>query len=808
MPTDSNPNSLATPLPDSLATDPFRQQAWPAIRDRLRPGQREMADWQGGALAVSAVPGSGKSTGMAAAAALTVARYRLHSQRQLVLVTFTRSAAANLRAKIRDRLRELSLPLGGFAVYTLHGLALNIATRHPDLSGLNLDAATVVTPNQSHQLIRTCVERWIAESPRRYRRLIEGRQFDGEETERLRRQSVLRTEILPNLAHTAIREAKSSGLLPQDLDRIEAIASDEYETLAIAAELYRHYQDLLQAHQCIDYDDMILAALRSLEDESARQLWQDRVFGVFEDEAQDSSPLQTRLLQILAQQRSHPDAPNLVRVGDPNQAINSTFTPADPIYFRHFCQQCRVRGQLATIDRAGRSHLKIIEAANYTLEWVNEQWQAGRWHSTQLGDRQASALPFRAQSIRPVEPDDPQPDANPDAIGGGLEIYTPDDIYQTVEWIGKRAMALLEQTPHLSAAVLTRTNSQSEFVVAELNRLYGTRLNVYDVTGSDRHSRVPVELLVGLQFIERPHSSDRLKALLSLLVERKLIPTQDLDTLAGRPEQFLYPDPLAPPQSDPVRQARQKCVGLLRARLELPPAQLPTFVALTLHYDAAELATADKLADRVACPVGTYRAILPTSNRRSLAAILAAIAEIVSSERFEPVDTDNAESRYARSGQLTVMTMHKAKGLDWDCVFLPFLQEKNIPGHLWISPQFQFLGDFTLKEVARARIRTGLWHREMSGSDGLPAIDPDPARSWETAKQLKTAEEFRLLYVAMTRAKRLLWMSAARDAPFTWNQPDNLETALPCPVLPALLQRFPESAPPGSTGTNRRNFRT
>jgi DNA helicase-2/ATP-dependent DNA helicase PcrA len=248
-----------------------------------------------------------------------------------------------------------------------------------------------------------------------------------------------------------------------------------------------------------------------------------------------------------------------------------------------------------------------------------------------------------------------------------------------------------------------------------------------------------------------------------------------------------------------VRQARQKCVGLLRARLELPPAQLPTFVALTLNYDAAELATADKLADR---------AILQTSNRRSLAAMVAAIEEIVSSEQFEPVDTDNAESRYARSGQLTVMTMHKAKGLDWDCVFLPFLQEKNIPGHLWISPQLQFLGDFTLEEVARGRIRTGLWHREMSGSDGLPAIDPDPARSWETAKQLKTAEEFRLLYVAITRAKRLLWMSAARDAPFTWNKPDNLETALPCPVLPALLERFPESAPPGSTGTNRRNFRT
>ena len=51
--------------------------------------------------------------------------------------------------------------------------------------------------------------------------LIEGDGcFDGEETERLRRQSVLRTEVLPALAYTVIHEAKSSGLLPNALAEI------------------------------------------------------------------------------------------------------------------------------------------------------------------------------------------------------------------------------------------------------------------------------------------------------------------------------------------------------------------------------------------------------------------------------------------------------------------------------------------------------------------------------------------------------------------------------------------------------------
>jgi DNA helicase-2/ATP-dependent DNA helicase PcrA len=168
-----------------------------ALRDRLRAGQQALADWSGGPLAVSAVPGAGKSTGMAAAAAIAIARYGLNAKRQLVLVTFTRSAAANLKAKVQGHLRDLKLPFNSFVVYTLHGLALTMATRHPDLSGISLEALTLLTPTQGHRLIRTCVEQWIVAEPATYQQLIAGQQFDGEETERLRRQSTLRTESCP-----------------------------------------------------------------------------------------------------------------------------------------------------------------------------------------------------------------------------------------------------------------------------------------------------------------------------------------------------------------------------------------------------------------------------------------------------------------------------------------------------------------------------------------------------------------------------------------------------------------------------------
>jgi DNA helicase-2/ATP-dependent DNA helicase PcrA len=771
-PNATNPATTARIESDSLQTSLvlLREQALQRLRNGLRRGQQSMTDWQGGQLAVSAVPGAGKSTGMAVAAAFAIARHQLHGRRQLVVVTFTRSAAASIRTKIRHNLKELRLPQNSFVVYTLHGLALNIATRHPELSELNLESATLVTPNQSHRLIRACVEQWIAANPRRYSTLLEGRQFDGEETERLRRQSVLRTEVLPEIAQIVIHEAKSSGLLPQHLWELSEQTPDAYEILAIAAGLYEQYQSVARSRDFIDYDDMILAALRVLKNDAIRQFWQNQFFAVFEDEAQDSTPLQFQLLETLAANPNNPNTPlNLIRVGDPNQAINSTFTPADPVYFNQFCEECNAIGRLATMDQAGRSTRIIIDAANFVLNWVNR--------SQLTGAEQA----FRPQAIRPVNAGDPQADANPVPVGQGLEIYTPSDVYHTVQLIGERVVELFAKEPKHRAAVLVRENRQGSFVAQKLDYLKRQHgIDVYDVAQSDRHSHVPAEILALLQFLDRPHSPDYLKAALEVLVKRQLIPTQDLNALATFPEQFLYPGPLDPQQTPPVRQARKYCCELLRARLELPHYQLISFLALTLNYDQSELATADKLAERIA---------KQTHGNSSMNATLVALSEIVNSERFEPVETEDADSRYLRAGQLTVITMHKAKGLDWDYVFLPFLHEDSLPGSPWVPTAAQFLGDFTLAEVARAQIRASLHQR-------FPL--PMALEAWEQAGHLKTAEEFRLLYVAMTRAKRLLWMSAAQKGPFRWNtfsghSSDNLQQKKPCPVLPALKSQFPRS---------------
>ncbi|MCW6036331.1 ATP-dependent helicase [Spirulina subsalsa FACHB-351] len=779
---------------DTLVSS-LQEETLTQLRQGLRPGQRSLADWQGGRLAVSAVPGAGKSHSMAVGAAIAIARHQLNGRKQLILVTFTRTAAASIKSKVKKNLQALRLPQLGFQVYTLHGLAFSIASRHPEASGIDLETFTLISPNQNHYLVKEAVEQWIRENPALYQTLLEGTEFDGEEAERLRRQSVLRTEVLPKLAMTVIQEAKSSGFMPEELREVSAGVEDPYQTLTIAAGLYTKVQQLMERRNFIDYDDMILAARRVLDSPKPRPIWQDQVFAVFEDEAQDSTPLQTELLEILATPVEGSPDPNIVRVGDPNQAINSTFTPADPIYFNHFCEQCarvasRDGTRLATMNQAGRSCTPILKAANYVLHWVNKTWNPN----------DAQNRPFRDQDICPVDPHDPQP--NPPPTAQGVEIHYPEDIYQTVEQIGQRIQQLLTENPHHSAAILVRENRQGRFIgeqLAEWEKV--TKIKVHEVGAGGRQSEIPNEMLKLLQFVDRPHSPDNLKAALEVLDKREIIPTQDLNALATAPEQFLYPTPLDPPQKKPVQIARKACCQMLNARLELPYYQLISFFGMTLGYQSGELATVQKLADRVWRQMEGVGEAFPRN--RSLKAIISVLQDMVSSEDFENINEEPEEQPEIKPGQVTIITMHKAKGLDWDYVFLPFLHHDILPGSPWIPRSAQFLGDFTLPEIARAQVRVAVHNRHLDQTTDShdPTPLPNPQEAWQLANQLKQAEEYRLFYVAMTRAKRLLWMSAAQKCPFRWSVfsrqgGDNLQNKEPATVLKALeaFLRQPKSA--------------
>src|SRR5690606_26175857 len=99
--------------------------------------------------------------------------------------------------------------------------------------------------------------------------------------------------------------------------------------------IYEQYEQGLRYRGAVDFQDLIRLALRVLQlDAHYLQRLRYRWPYILEDEAQDSSELQEKILRLLVG-----DDGNWVRVGDPNQSIYETFTTANPKYLRDFLEE-------------------------------------------------------------------------------------------------------------------------------------------------------------------------------------------------------------------------------------------------------------------------------------------------------------------------------------------------------------------------------------------------------------------------------------------------------------------------------------
>ena len=710
------------------------------LRAKLRPGQVELSNWQGGKMVVSAVPGAGKSYSLAVAGAIAVYEQNLHQNRYLLIVTYTRSAAASIKEKIKTILTdELHLPPVGFMVQTIHSLASSIVNRYPLLSGLNLEGNSLVEVSSSHPLIVETVENWMSLNSSAFQALLNtGKNFNREESEVLRRESVLRTEVLPKFTHTIINTMKSSGWNLDNLQSLNVFHENSlYPMMDIASELYQAYEKLTHKYQIIDYDDLILGALNVLKNDNVRRVLQGEVVGVFEDEAQDSTPLQGDLLSILAQDNDDSE-PNLVRVGDPNQAINSTYTASDPFYFHNFCQECREKKTFFLMEEAGRSSEIIINYANKTLaEFVAKM-------KGNLIDK---------QEIKVVGENDSQPDSNLLHEGKGVEFYQGKNSPILMELMINRIIALLDPSQgeiNSNCAILVRYNRQGSYIFKALEKklashkipvkLIGDRLSMSDIVK---------EILGVLQFIANPHSSKYVNNMLRILETQELIKKLDFDGLSIYPERFLYPTKLDDSLKPEEEEAREYCLKLLKASIELSSYQLIPFISTVLNYQQNELATAQSLCDRIQ---------KENRGKMSLKAMIETLIEINSTENYSLIETEN-DDIYTKKGQVTILTMHKSKGLEWDYVFLPYYNLDEIEKERKTNGSSNFLGKFQLDDVIRTQLRQGIHQQRLKQTIQPLSIN----EAWDKAKEEKRGEEYRLLYVAITRAKKLLYLTTIKN---------------------------------------------
>ena len=771
----------------SITNSQILEKKLDILLTNLRYEQKQLAHWKSGKMSVTAVPGAGKSHSLATTAAILIARNNLNINKQLVIVTYTRSAAMAIEAKIKQHLIDLDISQDGFMVNTLHGLALQIINNHPNFSKLNLTNSTLINLTPNHKIIENSIDKWIDNNPLHYQSLLKGVVINESRTEQLRRKSILRNEIFPRFAYSIIREIKSSGLTLKDFEKINDRKHDNYQTLLLAVSLYKQYKTVMKSSNFIDYDDMIHEAINILDDSDIRQVWQQKVFAVFEDEAQDSSPLQEKLISVLASDHNNPTFEvNLVKVGDPNQAINSTFTAADPIYFNWFCEACKKDKTLVKMNQAGRSNIDIINAANFSLKWMRDEWikkQTNLKNSFSEQQTLEKNIPFHVQEIKLVDKNDPQVNANPQSSNPGLEIHIPQDIYHSIKLIRQKIITILRKNRNQSIAILVRENTQSHFLAQNLKDFPEKyKISIYEVGKQNQFSQIPKDILTLLKFMDRPHSLSYLKNSLKILEKQNLIIKQDWNKIIMNPEDFLYSTSLLSEPEKSVIQARNYCRSLLKAKLELPSYYLIAFLGTILKYESMELASVQKLSDTI------YDELNGTITLKNIIDVLKKIIDL---EQFEEITEDN-EQPYVRPNQVTIMTMHKSKGLDWNYVFLPFLHEDILSGEIKISATSKFLGNFSLAEIARTQIRALSHEKYLSYENNI--CTNEIKQVWEQSKLLKKAEEYRLIYVAITRAKNLLWMSAAQKGPSYWRNIKEkvfLQNKAPCLIFSALMNKFP-----------------
>lgn len=739
----------------------------------LRPSQTDILRYRGGKMGISAVPGAGKTFTLSALAAQIITSGALQPDQDVLIVTLVNSAVDNFATRI-GRMVELRglIPRLGYRVRTLHGLAHDIVREKPALAGLE-ERFQIVDDREADFIRKEAANAWLASHPDALDDYLDPA-MDEPKRDWVRRQQ------LPDMAHSLalafIRSAKDRRLTPETL-RQKLDSSPELPLARMGCEIYADYQRALAYRGAVDFDDLIRLACQILEaDADYLARLRHRFPYILEDEAQDSSRIQEEILRKLAGQG------NWARVGDPNQAIFETFTTADPRLLKDFiAHEADYKMELPV---SGRSQPFIIGLANQLIDWVNAAHPAESC-------RDALTIPY----IQPTDPGDPQP--NPEANPKGIRViskkHTPEE---EIEAVVKSIEKWLPKHADWTVAVLVPRNARGVEVVNALKKrgipfveMINSTLNTRNTAGAIAHvigcladPVSPRKLSIAYQVWRRAwrgEASLREAVLatnqsaneqeIASSGEALLAMTRRVTELlrkAGKVEQYLFPAGnddvrdslfgLSDSESDQAAAdellAFREVIRRWQGTTLLPIDQMILTLSQELFTEPADLALAHKLALVLRQSANQH----PEWRLPELTAELGVIAK--NERRFIGFSMDDSGFDPERHrGKVVVTTMHKAKGLEWDRVYLMSVNNYDFPS---LQPYDRYISE-------KWFIRGGL-NLEAEALGQLEALETSGEYDWyeEGAETLRARvdyvrERLRLLYVGITRAKRELIL--------TWN---------------------------------------
>jgi DNA helicase-2/ATP-dependent DNA helicase PcrA len=165
--------------------------------------------------------------------------------------------------------------------------------------------------------------------------------------------------------------------------------------LISAADIYERYILALKQTQQYDYDDMIMRAIRGLEENpDLRYTVQERYLYIMLDEFQDTNPAQLRLIQLLTDNPVHEGRPNILAVGDDDQAIYA-FQGADYSNMIQFAQMYR-DVSIFTLVKNFRSHAHILHVAHNIAGQIEHRLHHSLTGISKILDAENKLLPPQA----------------------------------------------------------------------------------------------------------------------------------------------------------------------------------------------------------------------------------------------------------------------------------------------------------------------------------------------------------------------------------------------------------------------------
>jgi len=721
-----------------------------------RPKQQEVLNYISGKMGVSAVPGSGKTVTLSALAAQLVASGVLEDDQEVLVVTLVNSAVDHFAGRVADFVQQRGLlPHLGYRVRTLHGLAHDIVRERPALVGLS-DDFQIVDERAADQIRQDAAGAWLRSNP------YAADDFLALDLDEGKRDWVRRDQwprLVSDIALSFIRQAKDLQLTPADLrDSLDRFPQP-LPLVEMGWAIYHDYQRALVYRGALDFDDLIRLALWALKlDEEYLERLRYRWPFVLEDEAQDSSQLQERILRLLV----GPDG-NWVRVGDPNQAIYETFTTASPLFLQDFLKEVDVEPR--ELPNSGRSTQSIINLANYLMDWTQQD------HPVEAV-RDALLPPH----IEPTPPGDPQsnPTDDPSKVRLITRKFTPREELQAV---ADSLAHWLPEHQDETVAVLVPRNDRGFAMVNELKK---RGLEYVELLRSTRATREAAGALGNIvSYLADPTSPTKLATVY------KVWRRQDREDKEARArlevvvkalrkcrqvEDFLWPrvhrDWLADLElADKVLEIGQQLVefrGLVQrwqGATLLPIDQLILTLAQDLFHEPADLAVAHKLAV-------VLRQASESHPDWRLPELTRELAVVARNERrflgFSDDDTGFEPERH--KGKVVVATIHKAKGLEWDRVYLMSVNNYDFPSALphdrFISEKWFVRDHLNLEAEALAQLEA------LFPKDALASYEEGEAT--QEARLDYAAERLRLLYVGITRAKKELiitWNSGRPNRP-------------------------------------------